>query len=61
MAFNEFQPCLKKLELTRGLHCKACDKPIDGDPELCPTCLSVARSLITDIDKPDEDFSGTER
>ena len=58
MAFNEFRQSQSKklwLSLTRGLHCKACDKPIDGDPELCSVCLQAARALITDIDKPDEE------
>ena len=53
--FNEMHRNKKQLRLTRGLHCKACDKPIDGDPELCSTCLQIARGLITDIDKPDEE------
>jgi hypothetical protein len=44
-------------ELTRGLHCKACDKPIKNDPELCNTCLQVARSLIKDIDDVDDPYA----
>lgn len=41
--------------LVRGIHCKACDKPINGDPELCPKCLDVARKLINYYDPPDEE------
>ena len=44
-------------KLKRGFGCKACGKPVSGDPELCPTCLNVARMLIKDLDAPDaEDF-----
>ena len=46
---------MKKISgLIRGLRCKACNKPIQGDPELCGKCLEVARSLIRDIDLPDD-------
>ena len=39
--------------LKRGIQCKACQRPISSDPELCPECLQVARGLIRDIDMPD--------
>ncbi len=55
MPFNEFTENKKRMHLTRGLHCKACDKPIEGDPELCSQCLQIARSLFADVDKPDEE------
>ena len=43
------------IKLTRGLHCKACDRPIQGDPELCSECLQIARALVHDADPADED------
>lgn len=42
-------------ELIPGIHCKACDRPIDGDPELCSECLNIARGLFRDLDKPDDE------
>ena len=42
---------LKGLE--RGVRCKACDKPIRSDPELCHVCLQAVLSLIRDLDYPD--------
>jgi len=42
--------------LRPGLHCRACDSPLDGigDPELCNACMAVVfdynRSLLEDED-----------
>ena len=40
--------------LIRGVRCKACDKSISSDPELCPKCLQAVRNLIRDVDMPDD-------
>lgn len=32
--------------LKRGIHCKACDRPIEQDLELCYRCLGEADSVF---------------
>ena len=53
MDFNNFANEHPRGELMRGIQCKACQRPISSDPELCPECLQIARALIRDIDMPD--------
>lgn len=45
------------LNLKPGLHCKACDAPLDQSPddELCTTCLAVVYEYNKDILEEDED------
>jgi hypothetical protein len=48
-----------KIKLTDGLHCKACDVPLDGaDPELCGECIAVVCQMNEEVyTKDDEEFA----